>query len=654
MGNSLVPGAWSFIATPDVLVRYWDERAGCHRLDTHCAFLEARGFKEGTTVEQRINIVQATQSTALGRIMLIGDGNTGGGGGVDPVLRLVEYTYLFRGASRRIYLARDSASHDQLDADTRAHFGLPAEAAETARCVGLLHRAGAPRAVPLCHYWQPRTRDHYYVAGSAPDERVISQGYVSVGVLGYVLPMSSGCDGERSQCAKQDWHARLPAELRSALTENVPRIGYAQGAAEGYSYGEGRWRAPAPTRQQPPPISFVEPDHAPPPADQCEARNRALKRYFATALAPTGWQTVRPGGEAAIIASARQAICATKFDPRDAERDTHIRVAMLGLADLLGSSGVAVELANSSSESDIALLNTLPTSALCVTLRFRELGGLDFEAFATAGPAVQRRWACRIQSQIASALSVPEDEVVVMRAIKGSVKVETIIGQHIIGDKINKSDLATLDSIYATIDERFRKLYAGIFLEADVTLQALATRFKLAPSDFDRRGDFVFPNAKGDTQKRGGHVYHQPNSRWRRLGLRVLGLYDGGDEWISMSGAKGEWMVGFHGTSHGGAAAFEGIARTRVIVPGNGNAYRNEKATNQATGVPPVGIYFANTVESCYRWRTTDPTTRHTYELAFQCRIDPKGAWVPKSNTAYIIARTPVDVHPYGILLCKV
>jgi hypothetical protein len=60
-----------------------------------------------------------------------------------------------------------------------------------------------------------------------------------------------------------------------------------------------------------------------------------------------------------------------------------------------------------------------------------------------------------------------------------------------------------------------------------------------------------------------------------------------------------------------------------------------------------------NAVGSCYRWRTTDPATEATYELAFQCRIDPKGAWLPKQKTDYIIARTPVDVRPYGMLLRK-
>jgi hypothetical protein len=210
-----------------------------------------------------------------------------------------------------------------------------------------------------------------------------------------LVPTTSSDDGESNQCAEQDWHGQLPAARRLALTGNIPRIGGAQVTVQDYRYG-GQGGAPATaSRAQPTPISFVEPD-APPPADQCEERNRALKRYFATALTPTGWQTVRPGGETAIIASARRAICATTFDPRDAERDTHIRVAMLGLAELLGSSGVSVEVVQDASESNLALLNTLPISALCVTLRFRELGGMDFEAFAAADPAVQRRWACRI------------------------------------------------------------------------------------------------------------------------------------------------------------------------------------------------------------------------------------------------------------------
>ena len=46
-------------------------------------------------------------------------------------------------------------------------------------------------------------------------------------------------------------------------------------------------------------------------------------------------------------------------------------------------------------------------------------------------------------------------------------------------------------------------------------------------------------------------IYYQPNAPWKRVGLKVSGKYDGGnDDWLSMDGNPNEWAVAFHGVGN--------------------------------------------------------------------------------------------------------
>ena len=121
----------------------------------------------------------------------------------------------------------------------------------------------------------------------------------------------------------------------------------------------------------------------------------------------------------------------------------------------------------------------------------------------------------------------------------------------------------------------------------------------LKKSDFDPQGDFEFPSPAGLLLTRGGLDYHQPNSNWIRVGLRVATRYDGGnDDWLK-SGNKNEWAVGFHGSDEAGTRA---ISQTRNFkVDGNGQRYRFDIDANELSdriGQPcGKGAYFGAKVE---------------------------------------------------------
>ena len=129
--------------------------------------------------------------------------------------------------------------------------------------------------------------------------------------------------------------------------------------------------------------------------------------------------------------------------------------------------------------------------------------------------------------------------------------------------------------------------------------------------DFDSAGDIRFPHKFGDKQIRGGIDYYQPNSNWVRVGLRVLGRYDdGNDDWLQMDGNPNEWAVGYHGSSEEGTKA---IAQTRqFLVNGDRQKFNSSLDMNELSdkkGEPcGNGAYFADQIEiSEYGFATFTP-----------------------------------------------
>jgi hypothetical protein len=69
---------------------------------------------------------------------------------------------------------------------------------------------------------------------------------------------------------------------------------------------------------------------------------------------------------------------------------------------------------------------------------------------------------------------------------------------------------------------------------------------KISPKDFDPRGNIEMTGYKG---KRGGEDYQQPPKGWVRIGLKVSGLFDdGNDDWLGTD--ENAWPVAYHGTGN--------------------------------------------------------------------------------------------------------
>merc|ERR1712173_86821 len=190
------------------------------------------------------------------------------------------------------------------------------------------------------------------------------------------------------------------------------------------------------------------------------------------------------------------------------------------------------------------------------------------------------------------------------------------------------------------------------FKSACARIRTLNSVLKLTPESFDSRGDFQFPCSSGDRQVRGGIPYYQPDSSWFRVGLKVLDLYPGNNDWMSMG--RGSWVTAFHGTQAAGVDAMRAIASQRTLLRGTRNMFANRKASNRDDPIPAFGIYLSLKIETCYRGPFS--LTDGKYDVAFQCRVHPEHVWIIENPTheGWIVVDQPLYIRPYGVVMRKV
>jgi len=258
---------------------------------------------------------------------------------------------------------------------------------------------------------------------------------------------------------------------------------------------------------------------------------------------------------------------------------------------------------------------------------------------------------------LAEELGIPFETIVISNLRVGSLIFDVIVGAAFLA--IQKFDVVLKAKDFMEYKNTILNILSNNFgpdhkpMEIKITSLAKPLKLRLIPGDFDSRGDLNFPSASGEKQMRGGIVYHQPTNKWVRRGLAVLGLY-GKDDWIAMNDSPGEWAVGFHGTSSK-PDAFTSIATTRFFGVGTAHACAGyiSKAlhTNgqKYGGKAEQAIYFTKDIEHCYKM------TVDGYEIAFQCRINPKSFYDsdPDKPANYCIVRGSENIRPYGICFKK-
>ena len=161
-----------------------------------------------------------------------------------------------------------------------------------------------------------------------------------------------------------------------------------------------------------------------------------------------------------------------------------------------------------------------------------------------------------------------------------------------------------------------------------------------------------------------------PPINWIGIGLKVIGLYDYGDNmWLGISNKNGEWYIGYHGTRT--MDSVYGIA-CNGFRRGVRQDYKNSFNINPLTKMNyprcGIGVYFTPDIEEAKRYTKPISYSGNQYRVVFMCRINPykvriasispitsKEYWIVNGDALGEIFGTsrPNEVRPYRILLFK-
>mmetsp|Transcript_20913 Transcript_20913/g.38169 ORF Transcript_20913/g.38169 Transcript_20913/m.38169 type:complete len:374 (-) Transcript_20913:58-1179(-) len=176
----------------------------------------------------------------------------------------------------------------------------------------------------------------------------------------------------------------------------------------------------------------------------------------------------------------------------------------------------------------------------------------------------------------------------------------------------------------------------------------------LAHEIFDFRWNQDF-RSKGavETLIRGGVDYREPVG-WKKFAVRVMGQYEGGNTWLRLDGAPGEWAVAYHGTQ----VSLMPRILTAGLQAGERQAYKDFK--DQRTGERiGCGIYCTPDIATAAEFSPLVEFEGRKLQFVFQCRVRPEAIKriheeVGRESGAYWLINSADDIRPYGVMVREV
>ena len=179
---------------------------------------------------------------------------------------------------------------------------------------------------------------------------------------------------------------------------------------------------------------------------------------------------------------------------------------------------------------------------------------------------------------------------------------------------------------------------------------------------FDNRGDCLTGWGSGKSGPRNYLKDYIPPLGWTGVGLKVLNLYDNGDNtWLGRSNNNNsEWYIGYHGTKQ--------IYSVRGIVlngfekgPSQGclNYININPLSNHISRTVREGVYFTPNINEAKKYTADIPYNGYNYKIVFMCRINPYTVQICNVNNGeeyWIVNGNNInnifdEVRPYRILL---
>jgi hypothetical protein len=146
-------------------------------------------------------------------------------------------------------------------------------------------------------------------------------------------------------------------------------------------------------------------------------------------------------------------------------------------------------------------------------------------------------------------------------------------------------------------------------------------------------------------EKRGSLEYNFPNG-CKRIGLRVLGQYDNGnDTWLNMNNIPGEFPCAYT------------CIKDIEFDPKLGGCKNINSVTNVAyPTISKNGIQCSKSIDHLQKFIDPIDLYGQKFLIAFQCRVNPKEVqFASENNNVFNLDRSKNDlIRPYGIIIKKI
>ena len=198
-----------------------------------------------------------------------------------------------------------------------------------------------------------------------------------------------------------------------------------------------------------------------------------------------------------------------------------------------------------------------------------------------------------------------------------------------------------------------------ILFNVDINKKPLLESIKLFLNFFENQFNKEPNSWKNESLKRGGENYYPP-SGWMGISLKVVNLFDNGDNtWLGSEGKNGEWAVAYHGIGKGNE-----VEKLKNIILNNLKAgphqrYKNSENSRDKEKNPiDKGVYLGKNIKVAKKYANLIKLGKQKkfYRLVVMCRVNPEKIRQPIEEPLYWIVDDNYDcVRPYRILLkeCK-
>ena len=213
-------------------------------------------------------------------------------------------------------------------------------------------------------------------------------------------------------------------------------------------------------------------------------------------------------------------------------------------------------------------------------------------------------------------------------------------------EKFNNLSLSEVKNNYQYFDELYEFKY--------IIDELLISQCKIDKNLIDYKGHFIIPN-KSNNFIRGKEKYYPPYG-WIGIGLKALGKYNDGDDWIKDSSKESKWSIAYHGVG-GNLPSSEVIKKlNKKIINGlkDGESqykcnYSDIRHKNKKIG---TGVYLTPNINIAENYSGEIKFNNSKYKIALMVRVLNEKIREPEDINFWILHKRYIRI--YRILLKKI